>query len=182
MISDKKQIENFDKIGNLPEAWELSADHLLSASRILKKHRDNFNPSSLKVGEEIPDEGKILASELMLKGYAVECLLKAVWVKKGNLLAKDGKYIRIKGCGNHDLIQIAKVVSLEFEDKQIDILKRLSIYITSAGRYPISVDWNNVKIQRLFDGGKGIPTYWRIPTDDKLFEDIISIINAELNK
>ena len=38
-------------------------------------HRDQFDPTQLNVGDDMPDEGKVLFPELMLKGFAVECLL-----------------------------------------------------------------------------------------------------------
>ena len=83
MMSEKAQVEMYDRTGNMPLAWFVSAEQLLAAARILRKKRDSYDPSGGTVGKPVPDEGKILFAELMLRGFALECLLKGLWVKAG---------------------------------------------------------------------------------------------------
>ena len=49
-------------------------------------------------------EGLIIGSELMLRGFAIECLLKGLWVKRGHELASEGEYLRPPGVAHHDLV------------------------------------------------------------------------------
>jgi len=65
-----------ERTGNTPAAWEVAADSLLAAARVLKAQRDTFDPQELKVGDPIPDAGRIGGPELLLRGLAVECMLK----------------------------------------------------------------------------------------------------------
>ncbi|MFC1694074.1 hypothetical protein ACFL1R_11260 [Candidatus Latescibacterota bacterium] len=40
----------------------------------------------------------------MLHAMALECLFKALWLKEGGILADGGKYIKIPGINNHNLV------------------------------------------------------------------------------
>ena len=180
-MPEAEQIMHFDKTGNTSAAWVLAADQVQAAARILKGHRDQFDPTSLKVGANIPDEGKILFPELMLSGFAVECLLKALWLKNGNALAKNGKYLKVKGAANHNLLQLADAVGFHLDANARDVLKRLSIIMTSGGRYPIPIDWSARRIQKLNGGGEGCPEYWQYPTNDQILGDVIATLEKELN-
>jgi hypothetical protein len=182
MISDQWQIENYDKSGNIPQAWEMSADSLLAAEGLLRKERTIYyttTAQSIKAGQEIPPEGKILNVEIMLKGFAVECLLKALWVKKGNELAHKGKLHKIPGVGDHKLIQLAKKMELQIDEKQTSLLRRLEIYVASMGRYPMGVNWETTKITKASGGP---PTCWSVPSDDLLFDRFIGLVQEEIDK
>src|SRR4051812_14359242 len=100
MLSEAEQIAHFDKTANTPAAWILAADSLQAAARILRTQRDQLDPTQLAVGDIVPDEGKILFPELMLKGFAVECLLKALWLKRGNTIAGGGRYAGVVGAAD----------------------------------------------------------------------------------
>jgi len=173
MLSDEKQIENFDLIGNMPETWVMSAEDLLAASRILRIHWERFDHLAMHVGDPIPDEGKIHSVILMLQGLAIECLLKALYLQRGKgKLAENGKYLEIKGAGSHDLVQLADVVGISFNKEQRHLLKRLSIFVTSMGRYPIPKHWRETSIQKLPSGGEAPPTYWVTRRDNQTFDTI----------
>lgn len=167
MLSDDRQIKDFDDVGNNHYSWALSAHDLLAASRLLRKQKAAFDIESVAVGAAIPDEGSIHRADLLLRGFAVECLLKALWVKQGGVICTDGKYKGIKGVGNHNLCQLCDVNNLLFSIDQRDVLDRLSIFITSVGRYPIATDWSKTKKM-----GGGV--YWMSPSDDEAFDLIIS--------
>jgi hypothetical protein len=182
MMPEADQIKNYDRTGNTSAAWILSADCLQTAARILKSHRDRFDPTQLKVRDDVPDEGKILFPELMLTGFAIEYLLKALWIKQGNKLAVGGRYVRVKGAADHALLQLADAVCLDLDGNARDVLKRLSIIMTSGGRYPIPRDWLARKIQKLHGGGKGSPEFWQHPRDDQLLEKVFAMLQKELGK
>ena len=182
MIPEAEQIKRYDNVGNMFVAWAWSAGSLQAAARLLKTHRDRFDPTQSNVGDVLPDEGKVLFPELMLQGLAVENLLKALWVKRGSKLVAGGEYLGVKGAADHNLLQLANAVALQFSPMAKDVLKRLSIIITSAGRYPIPKKWFAHRIQKLHGGGKGIPTYWRLPEDDKTLQGLIATIEKELEE
>jgi hypothetical protein len=78
-----------------------------------------------------------LCVSAMLVGYAVECALKARWLKKGNKLVAGGRYKRIPGTGDHDLLGIASAVGFVPTPKEKNVLRRLSNFAVFAGRYPV---------------------------------------------
>src|SRR5439155_2222868 len=111
------------------------------------------------------DGEKAFPLEIMLRGFALECLFKALWVKRGNVLASQGKLQKIPDVGNHELLQLADKLELECEPKERDLLKCLVLFTTSVGRYPIATAWSKTRIQEAFGGGKAPPTYWMSPGD-----------------
>jgi hypothetical protein len=54
----------------------------------------------------------VLAVRAMLLGYAVECGLKALWLRTGKDLIRGGKYRGVNGAQDHNLVQLANVVGL----------------------------------------------------------------------
>ncbi len=168
MMPEAEQIKNYNRTGNTPTAWIVAADSLQAAARILKAHRDRFDPMQLNVPDEDKVLFKVLFPGLMLKGFAVECLMKALWLKRGNKLVVNGKYVGIKGAADHNLLQIADALGLCFKGGERDVLKQLSFIMTSVGRYPIPRDWSDRKIQKIHGGGKGMPGYWIVTLEQEL--------------
>ena len=182
MLSEEKQRQNFDNGGNSPEAWILTAQQLMASARILREQTGRFDPTRGVTGTPVPNVVLVLPTVCLLRGFGIECLLKALFLKKNlGILAKDGKYVEIPNAGAHDLVQIADAVLVKFSEKQRDVLKRLSIYMKSLGRYPIPKNWDIIKIQKLHSGGRGAPTYWTSPTDDVIVDDIEELVNKELD-
>lgn len=182
MLPEEEQAKEYDKTGNEPLAWELSADDLEASAAILKEARDGFDPNSLKLGDEIPDEDKVLFPELMLRALSLECLLKALWLKQGNKIAEDGEYKGVKGAGDHDLLQLAAVVGLKLDKTEKDVLKRLSKIMTSNGRYPIPKNWKAGRIQEWHGGNIGPPGFWRHPSDDQVLSRVVNDVKTELDQ
>jgi len=46
----------------------------------------------------------------MLFGYAIECALKGLWVKRKNKLVVNGRCLRVPGAGDHELLQLSQKV------------------------------------------------------------------------
>jgi hypothetical protein len=120
-------------LGNASWAWlmwvftleQSAAVIALSASYIERRSDETMMPG-------------VFAVRAMLMGYAIECALKGFWVSKGNVIASNGRYVRIPNTGDHNLLQISQAVGFEPTAKEADVLKRLSIFATFAGRYPIA--------------------------------------------
>lgn len=74
----------------------------------------------------------------MLIGYAIECALKGLWVKKGNRIVHCGKYIRVPHTHDYDLVELSRQVGFSPSKLETEVLTRLSKFVTFAGRYPIA--------------------------------------------
>ena len=74
----------------------------------------------------------------MLIGYAIECALKGLWVKEGNKVVHDGRYVGVPRAGDHDLVQLSRQVGFSPTKLEAEVLVRLSKFVTFAGRYPIA--------------------------------------------
>ena len=156
----------------------------MKAADILKEQTpacdENSGESVQNADDRHIDGLLILAPQLMIAGYAIECLLKGIWVKQGNQIVKgDGSYAGVTGASDHDLVQLAQVIQFSLTDQEKDVLKRLSFYVTSGGRYPVPRKWVHTKIQ---DHGRvmGPPSYWN-GGDYKITDAIIVRLTEELD-
>ena len=87
----------YTHIGNLPENWSTSASQLFAAAMILRQEREkernrflatkpgHAGPVSVAIGTD--------SAERLLTAFGLETLLKAVWLRAGNTLVADGKYV-----------------------------------------------------------------------------------------
>ena len=81
----------------------------------------------------------LLAVRAMLLGYAVECALKALWVRKeGNDLIRNGKYVGVTGAGDHNLVQLAQQAGFSPTAVEAQVMRRLTKFAMFAGRYPVA--------------------------------------------
>ena len=81
----RRRIKQHTWAGNSPDAWRSCAGNLFAAASVLREHR------------EITNAWIVHPPELMLVGMAIECLLKAVWVNRGNAFTQDGKFLASSG-------------------------------------------------------------------------------------
>jgi len=176
MLSEKRQREQFEKTGNSPLAWYISFIQLYTASKLLYDQFSKVDIYSINADNPMPPELMVFGVIKMIRAMALEDLFKAIWLKGYNNLVENGKYQGIPGTNDHDLISIADKVSETIDCKinasERDLLKRLSFSIT-GGRYPIQKLWEVTRIQSLYGGGKGPPTYWTFPKDEEFFESLI---------
>ena len=97
----------------------------------------------------------VIAPMVMLYGNVVECLLKGLYLRRGNLLieehkSEEGDETKLKFTqrhGNHDLVAIARDPNVRFElsEDERALLQRLRVYIRYAGRYPVPLKWDESK-------------------------------------
>jgi hypothetical protein len=129
----------------------------------------------------VTDAWSLHPVELMLDGMAIECLLKALWAKQGHKLVNGGKYVGVHGAGDHDLVQLADVLKLTLSDSEKDVLRRLSHFIEYGGRYPVPKDAGRLRLSRTPLGGRSEPTIWVTPSDQLLFDAIVSRLDYLLD-
>src|SRR5437868_4524341 len=85
---------SYSRTGNNYRNWIHTANRLLASSAILARETRSAR-NSLRHGAQPPIELLTVWTEVMIAGFAVECLIKAVWLKKGNELVQKGKYVGV---------------------------------------------------------------------------------------
>lgn len=179
----------FDKVGNDWRFWLSQAEGLLSASELLNINCGNPPKPSDKPRDrdykKVWDYIKIHMVVRMLRGMAIECLLKAIWLKGGGTLAHKGEYRSILGTRDHDLYSLATKVSesteLGLTTEEMKILSRLSFAIT-AGRYPIQKSATGRKPSTPKMNERIRWNKWEIPKDDELFESIVGKLMSSFDE
>lgn len=109
-IKDNADHRQFDRIANDYQSWELHAQDLKYASSILSEKIEELDglwkqfEEKKVVNNEIFKIAGLPMISLMLKGYAIEVFAKAIFIKKGNIVATDGRLLfSLAGANNHDL-------------------------------------------------------------------------------
>lgn len=131
----------FDEGGNLPGLWFDVAFSLRTAADVLERFKGPpMFEFKTKVTRSDYEQQSVERVHAMLLGMATECLLKALWLKYGGILAEGGTYRPIPETPNHRLDLMAKAVSgkgeIKFTRQELKLLERASFWIVS-GRYPI---------------------------------------------
>jgi hypothetical protein len=144
-----------DDAGNAPELWLVTAGDLLASRDSLARRRCDAEEAAkaLPMPRRIASEARSYWVELMLVGFAIENMLKALWLLRGGMLYAQGKLQRIKGVESHDLPAIADHIGFSLSDTEkhhIEILPRI---MTGIGRYPMEArpdskapceSWSNI--------------------------------------
>jgi hypothetical protein len=88
--------------------------------------------------------------EPMLASFGIECLVKALWVKQGHEIVRDGKYVPIIKKEGHRLVLLCEAVGIPLDGRERDTLQRISTIARCIGRYPIPLrssepygDWSS---------------------------------------
>ena len=127
----------FEQSGKNPLAWRHSAEDLIEGAKAVHEKVISF------------DDGmhSLAAVEAMLLGMAIECLLKAMWIKNHEAwkkvgLTDKGKLTKLK---THNMQNIAKEAKVVVSSEENELLEKLSDFIVFAGRYPIATTSEQMK-------------------------------------
>jgi hypothetical protein len=133
------QVLAYDRVGNDYQIWAMFARALFTASAILKREREREEAKLDRSGavRVVPAEMFTVWIEPMLASFGIECLVKALWVKHGHEIARDGKYIPIIKNEGHRLVSLCQAVGIPLNNREQDTLKRISDIARTIGRYPI---------------------------------------------
>lgn len=139
---EKARVANFDTKGNLSAPWWYIGQNLLASSDILSRSLllETSDKLTEREAEALRMDATVRGATLMLRGCAVECLLKALYVDAGNVLVRDGDYIRPPGVADHDLVGLAQAVGFATSAEERSLLKLLGYWI-KQGRYPLMASW-----------------------------------------
>lgn len=188
----------FEKHGNDPDGWIRIAGNLLvtasiigvtacNGTRVMLRNVLYGGPATDKPRTE--EEEKLVSYSMkthsprfMLYSFAVECLLKALWLSRGGLLNIDGRYKSPKRLEkSHNLLEIAEALSCVdiFDEPQRDLLDRLSAY-NEGGRYPTHGRYDHYGIQPPRPEGVN-RSYISWGTDDTLcLHTVLAVLYLEL--
>lgn len=122
----------FEYMANEPAAWFGNADTLLKSAAKVWAGRER-NPPSVWVA-------------LMLRGYAVEDLLKGLWLEAGNRLSSGGKFQPVPSVGDHDLLALYEKLGFSPGSSRRDMLRSLSNAIRHLGRYPVPKNYQQFAV------------------------------------
>lgn len=120
------------RLGNSWWAWTWWVITLEQSARYIGEHAFHTHEK----GELVM--AMPLAVRAMLLGYAIECALKGLWVRRGNKIVQNGKYVGLPGVPDHDLAKLSKVVGFSPTTAETAVLNHLTKFIRFAGRYPIA--------------------------------------------
>lgn len=172
------EIDKFDLKGNSYECWVNSAENLLLSGHLLDMVATQYEKDDPEKGAAI--SMNTCSPKLLLFGYSLECFFKAVWRLRNpkNKLAENGEYI---GPKIHDLTKLAQLAGLAFTTEEESLLVRLSKVVLSTGRYPIALDWEVTKKEKILNV-TATPTWWAIGEDDERFKQIVTKIREEIER
>jgi hypothetical protein len=174
-ISDIELRTIFDSIGNdiSPWCWK-SLALLLSADAV--ENSCGQIPNDPNNEEEVFKWVEVHGITRMLRGMALECMFKALWLEYGGSLVNRGKYKGIPGTKDHDLCslesKVAEKVDTGLNTKEKRLLARLSFFIEN-GRYPIRKSYFS-RYPSYPYSDKPICWYLWAPEHDKIFNDLVA--------
>jgi hypothetical protein len=127
--------QNYDAIANEPATWLIVADNLGLAANLLEPH---FPIDLTKETDytRIAIRARVQGPVLMLRGCGLECLLKALYVAKGNKLGEGGRYVS-PGGKEHDLISLAEKAAFSMSPSESAVAAYLGHFIMQ-GRFPMA--------------------------------------------
>ena len=168
----------YDQRGNNPRAWHAWVETLTESSRKLK----DSTPAALPDGQELMLA--VNAVYAMVLGYAIECALKGLWVKEGNKLVADGRYVGVPNAGDHELGQLARKISpaasISVSTGEYNLLDRLTAFVVYAGRYPIPLNAEQSKPVTVAGRGKQVSSFFSA-TDFQTAELLLNRLSRFLN-
>ncbi|MFN9577875.1 MAG: hypothetical protein ACK53W_00540 [Gemmatimonadota bacterium] len=124
-----ERARQFEALGNDPLAWLECADCLLRSARAIL--------------DRAPHEpGCLVLPALMLRGFALENLLRAVQARKQPLV--QGGKLSLNGSKSHRLLELAEAVLGPFRERvqilDLGMLQSLTAAVRYSGRYPVPVE------------------------------------------
>jgi hypothetical protein len=112
LAMSESDIKIHTRVGNDYRTWAITAQALFAGSTILTRERERARENMPPGLSKAPIEMRTLWIELMLAAFGIECLIKAIWIKKGHQLARNGKYIEIILNERHRLVPLCQAATL----------------------------------------------------------------------
>lgn len=123
-MDDPTRKKDFEKSANEYFRWVFNANSFLNVSIILE---DKFKSENTHLKDEL------LSQLIYFKACSLELYLKALYIKQGNKVTENGKFI----FDIHNLVKICILTKIPIDNIQRELLHKLTDFITTWGRYPV---------------------------------------------
>jgi hypothetical protein len=173
---------------NLIESGALLASAYTSALEVMVK--DVRRTTSDGISRTPDEEARVrrghrtFSASLMMFAFAIECLLKAMYLNNGGVLYADGKYQRPKGLkASHNLLEITEAFGFSqiFSDEDREILDLLSAQ-NEKGRYPVHTKFDAYELQPPNERGESkFYGLWGPKRNEQVFQ-VLQVIYRNLNE
>jgi hypothetical protein len=157
MTDLKKFREDTFRAAQSPANWLLTAERLREGAEVILSHEQAFEMPYLQAYNAAAKEASAIAysegkdsgfAEIksrapnypvaqLLYGYALENLLKGIWIAKDPSLISSGRLNRRLAC--HDLVKLAKQSGFVLHIQETPVAQALSKLTVWAGRYPVAL-------------------------------------------
>jgi len=132
------RFDGYDELASTPWGWVEAARRLILSANVLLRDAGPITPD--RSADAVSRAFGLHVVARMLRGMAVEVLLKALWSAAGQALVVQGRVQRIGDARDHDLVALARAVCGKHgravsADEEV-MLGLLRDAITE-GRYPI---------------------------------------------
>ena len=133
---------------NKAEFWFSQAFQMFEASQALFKSVESIESSNdLTVGAH--------NGSSFLLGIAIENAIKGVLAYENKLEVKGDEFLPQKsfvGCKPHNICQYADLLQIKFNEEELELFKRLSVYTIWAGKYgtPLNKKFFDMEQKYLF--------------------------------
>ena len=177
ILTVQQQKDDFDRIANDFKHWFQKARSLhFSAKELFKIYEKTLKEMQKNERGSVPISFFISDQVLLLEGFAIECLLKGLYIADGEKIAEDGKLRNSLARKSHKLLSWCNLTNIELNDRQKELFKTLSLVITSYGRYPVPMKYENNPLEKTKERGYKPRYIWSY--DDMVLIDnfIISIL------
>lgn len=167
--------DQFEKIGNAPVTWQMSARDLICSANTL--YQQLLDVEILRQQE--PDTPISLAlfhtsviPIMLLYGLAIENLIKGLIVAMGIPATSKGKLN--KSFKTHNLKALFKLASISISQDDVNLLERLK-RVVESGKYPVA------KIPKIFnENDKDSYNYFILPRDIEHIGCLMEMLESEL--
>jgi hypothetical protein len=174
-LSDLFQKQSHSASGNNPSNWMRKGQQLLKASEVLKKVVDEEWECAKKLlhGGRPTFPPDVVDQMHMLRSFALECLFKALILRKGGMSFCEGDQISY-GDG-HPLVDLAKNASIALTKPEGDIVRRLEAYVY-LGRYPLLKKYKHDSLSARLD--REAKCHWSFDKEEIPFANVLRKIEV----
>jgi hypothetical protein len=163
-----------ERIGNLWLAW-LAWAFVLEEAEVCLGEREVHR--ELPTGEVFMP--MLLSVRAMLLGFALECCLKALWVRKGNKIVRNGRYKGVTGAKDHNLVQLAAAAGFIPTTAETDVLRRLSKFVRFAGRYPVAKTTDEMRPDELTQADVGFFSKREFRLAESILNKVVAAVSGK---
>lgn len=168
-----KEEDQFDLIGNAPILWfESAMDLLMASAEVGRSSRETAKKLDMPITRSF-------WPRLMLRAFAIECLIKAHFLQAKKKLCSGGKYVGVVQNERHDLQKLARHAGIALSTDEAHMLDRLSAVSIGTGRYPI---FKSFDAPRKPGSSERLRVEWAQPKDEVVFRKFLSRLVQPLDK